>query len=147
MHGNVPFGMPSREAAKYAHAALDTANKGGTGFMMWLMQLVMQMLIDLMTRHHEKHSLKDYEAVIDRLTYLEDWSKKRYQELEADQGDSGQITELGKKMDSLMNGVEPFTPPSPEKQREIALKLKAKYEEKPENRKKKKWDNDNNLEM
>lgn len=146
MHGNVPFGMPGREAAKYAHAALETANKGGTSFMLWLMQFIMQMLIDLLARHHEKHQLKDYEQVIERLNYLEDWSRKRYQELEADQDGSGQVSELGQKLgSSMLEGMAPFQQPSPEKQREIALRLKAKHEDKPENRKK--WDNGNNLEM
>jgi len=145
MHGNVPFGQPGHVAASYAHKALNTANQVGTGMLAWLMQMLMQMLMEVLTRHHEKHQLKDFEAVMERLTYLEEWSRKRYQELEADQEGGGQMTELGKKMDSLLDGMEPFTPPSREKQKEIAQKLKEKHEGKPESRKK--WDNGNNLEM
>lgn len=145
MHGNVPFGQPGRVAASYAHKALDTANQVGTGMLVWIMQLVMQMLMEVLTRHHEKHRLKDYEAMMERLRYLEKWSHERFLELENDQGDTGQMVEFGQKLgDSLLDGMAPVPQPSPEKQREIALKLKEKHENKPENRKK--WGG-NNLEM
>lgn len=145
MHGNVPFGQPGHIAASYAHKALNTANQVGTGMLAWLMQMLMQMLMDVLTRHNEKHQLKDFDAVMERLNYLEDWSRKLYQELEADQEGDGQMAELGKRMDSLLDGMEPFTPPNPKKQQEIAQRLKEKNEGKPENRKK--WNNSNNLEM
>lgn len=147
MNGNVPFGQPGRVAAGYAHKALDTANQMGTGMLVWIMQLLMQMLMEVLTRHHEKHKLRDYEAMMERLKYLEDWSRKRYLELEKDQGESGKMVEFGQKLgDSLLDGMAPIKQPSPEKQREIAERLKAKHEDKPENRRKK-WDKGNNLEM
>ena len=144
MHGSVPFGQPGHVAAGYAHKALDTANSIGTGMMMWLMQLLMQMLLELLERHHQQKKIKGYEEAVERIRYLESWSKQRYQELEADQ-DGGDMVEFGQKLgDNLLDSMAPVPQPSPEKQREIAERLKAKHEEQNPEKKHapgKKWGN------
>lgn len=110
MHGNVPFGMSGREAASYAHKALDMANKGGTAMMMWLFQYIMQMLMELLQRHHEKHQVREYDQMMTRLQELERIVGTVRRDLETEGGDSSQeagpTVKLGDKMVNLPDNLE-----------------------------------------
>lgn len=136
MHGNVPFGMSGREAASYAHRALDTANKGGTAMMMWLFQLIMQMLMDLLQRHHERHQIREYDQMMTRLQELERIVGTVRRDLDTDSSGSqeaGPTVKLGQKLVNLPDNLEEglgMQSKSQEEKDAFAQKLIQRYNEK-----------------
>ena len=128
MNGNVPFGMSGREAASYAHNAINTANKIGTSMMMWLMELLMQMLLDVLARHHEQKKLKGYDEMVTHVRFLEKWSRERYLELENDQAGGDQMVEFGQKLgDNLLDSMAPVQERTPEQRQKVLERFKEKH--------------------
>lgn len=110
MPGSVPFGMSNSQAASYAHKAMNMASAAGTGFMLALAEIIIQMLMEALLAHHRKKPIRDIERVLERLEEIEGWYAKAKLDLAADQDTGGQETGanmgLGQKLVNLPDKLE-----------------------------------------